>query len=165
MTALSPEPSIGPSYDPSIEEGAATPPTTAEPPSWFEDVPEPEPPQPPAPPVTTKALTQHPTVAMYRDVFLRYPSKPQMSLLMAHGVDDLRRWNDVLTVWVGRGWSPNNLQGMLDLYNNPQRINELRSYTPRPAPHAQPQPPRFVQERAPDFAEWLAELSRPGAVG
>ena len=168
VTPMSYDPSIGPSYDPSIEEGAATPPppTAADPPSWFEDVPEPEPQQPPAPPTpTTKALTQHPTVAMYRDVFLRYPSRPQMSLLMAHGVDDLRRWNDVLTVWVGRGWSPNNLQGMLDLYNNPRRISELRSsYTPRPT-QAQAQPPRFAQERAPDFADWLAELSRPGAVG
>lgn len=145
------------------DRAAPPPPTAAEPPSWFEDVPEPETQQPPAPPVTTKALAQQPPVAMYRDIFLRYPSKPQMGMLMSHGIDDLRRWREVLTVWVGRGWSPHNLQGMLDLYSNPQRITELRTYTPRSAPQSLPQ--RSAQQPADDFAEWLAELSRPGAVG
>lgn len=138
---------------------AAAPPPTADQPSWFDDSTEPLPPTP-----TTKSLIQQPVVAMYRDVFLRYPSKAQMTMLTGHGVDDLHRWRDVLTVWLGKGWSPNNLQGMLDLYSNPQRISELRTYTPRQT-KPQAQTPHFAQNRADDFADWLTELSRPGAVG
>jgi len=77
---------------------------------------------------TVKAMTSQPVVAIYRDVFLRYPSKAQMAYLLSAGIADLRRWHEVLGLWVGRGWSPTNCAGMVDLYNNPQRIRELSNF-------------------------------------
>ena len=143
------------------EEGAAAPATAAAEPTpsaWYEAEPQPEP-QAPAPAPTVKGMTAAPVIAMYRDAFLRYPSKPQMAYLLAAGVTDLRRWQDVLTVWVGKGWSPVNLAGMIDLYQNPERIRELTSYRPAAAP-----PPAKSAERvAPGWNEWLEELNPTGA--
>lgn len=123
------------------EDGAASPPqaTPSEtddelPGFWQEPEPSPEPPAAPTP--TVKSLTQQPPVAMYRDAFMRYPSRPQMALIMAHGVTDLRRWREVLNLWVGKGWNVQNVAGMLDLYDHPERITERNA--PRQTAAAQP---------------------------
>lgn len=141
------------------EEYAATPPTAAAETSASVEEQKPQPPSQPEP-VTAKSLAQQTVVVMYRDAFLRFPSKAQMAWLVAQEITDLRRWMDVITLWVGRGWSPTNLSGMVDLYRNPTRIQELRTYRPA-AP--QPAPPPKPKERlAPGFEEWMAELSQIG---
>ena len=86
-----------------------------------------------------------------------------MSYLLAAGVEDLRRWREVLNLWVGKGWSPTNLAGMIDLYNHPERIRELTSHRPpaaaTPAKTATPSRERV----APGWNEWLEELNPTGA--
>jgi len=136
----------------------------AEPPAWYEADP-PAPTNPPTPP-TVRSLTAQPPIAMYRDAFLRYPSKPQMALIMAHGIDDLRRWRAVLALWCGRGWALTNITGMLDLYDHPERLEE-RQRPPSavsPSPTRPPTPgadPAWQQS----WDEWIAELSRPAGLG
>lgn len=163
VTPMSHDPLEEPSIGPSEEEGAvpAQPAAAAPTPSaWYEPEPEASAPVTPTLPVpTVKGMTAAPVIAMYRDAFLRYPSKPQMAYLLAAGVTDLRRWQDVLTLWVGKGWGLTNLVGMIDLYQNPERLRELTSYQPpaltRPALH-----PQAIQRTAEGLDGWLAELSR-----
>ena len=160
--AIAPEPSLDPSVEPSVREGAGTAqPAAAEPPTWYEaDQPAPTPP-------SVRSLTQQPPIAMYRDAFLRYPSKPQMALIMAHGVDDLRRWRAVLALWCGRGWTVTNVSGMLDLYDHPERLEDRQrppAAAHRPTPHAPATPgadPAWQQS----WDEWIAELSKPAGLG
>lgn len=113
-----------------LENSIPEPQPVAPPPAWYEADPE-----PPAPPVvvenipTTRTITDTPVVALYRDTFLRFPPKAQMVWLLQQDVTDLRRWRDVLDLWLGKGWAPTNLNGMVDLYRNPNRINELRNFS------------------------------------
>ena len=139
-------------------------PTAADPPAWYEA--EPSTPSTPSTTPTVKSLTAQPPIAMYRDAFLRYPSKPQMALIMAHGIDDLRRWRAVLALWCGRGWALTNIAGMLDLYDHPERLEE-RQRPPQPA-SARPAPPPTpgadpVWQQSWD--EMIAEYSRIPAHG
>jgi len=162
--AIAPEPSLDPSIDPSVEEGAVpAQPAAAEPAAWYEADP-PAPTIPPTPP-TVRSLTQQPPIAMYRDAFLRYPSKPQMALIMGHGIDDLRRWRAVLALWCGRGWSLTNIAGMLDLYDHPERLED-RQRPPQaatPARTAPPPTPGADPAWQQSWDEWIAEVSRPAA--
>ena len=151
------------------EEGAVpAQPAAAEPPAWYEAEPaQPSTPSTPSTTPTVKSLTAQPPIAMYRDAFLRYPSKPQMALIMGHGIDDLRRWRAVLALWCGRGWSPTNIAGMLDLYDHPERLEERQrppAAAQRPTPAAPATPgadPAWQQS----WDEWIAELSRPAGLG
>lgn len=166
VTPMSHDPLEEPSIEPLVEEegaGAPPPPPTPEPAMMAGCESEPQPPAP----TTPKNLVQQPPVAMYRDTFLRYPSKPQMVMLMAHDIADLRRWRTVLELWMGRGWSPTNISGMLDLYDHPERITE-RTAPPSAKPAAQRQPaylhPDAATRSAPGWDEWLAELSKPAGA-
>lgn len=87
------------------------------------------PPAPPSPPIdtTTKSLCEQPPIAAYRDVFLRTPSRAQMVQIMAHGVSDLNRWRAALSAWCRRGYSPMNLDGMLDWYDDPGRYDTKKN--------------------------------------
>ncbi len=163
MTPMSYDPSLEPSVDPSVEEGTVpAQAAAAEPPAWYEA----DPPAPTNPP-TVRSLTQQPPIAMYRDAFLRYPSKPQMALIMAHGIDDLRRWRAVLALWCGRGWSLTNITGMLDLYDHPERLED-RQRPPQaatPARTGPPPTPGADPAWQQSWDEWIAELSRPAGLG
>lgn len=135
-----PDPSLDPPIDPSVgqQRAAALPPAPpiAPPPPVVLAEPQtataPEPtvaaaldgdPLPAAPaPATTKNLAQQPVVLAYRDVFLAYPSKAQMAQLLGHGVTDMQRWSDVLAAWCKAGYSPRNIGGMLDWYDDPVRM-------------------------------------------
>ena len=165
MTPMSYDPSEEPSIEPSVEEGAGTAqPAAAEPPAWYEA----EPPTPSTPSTTStvRSLSQQPPIAIYRDIVERYPSKPQMRLIMTHGVDDLRRWRAILAHWIGRGWSPTNIAGMLDLYDHPERLEERqRPPAPRPSPLAPAPTPGADPVWQQSWDEWIAELSRPAGLG
>ena len=146
----------------------AAQPAAAEPPAWYEaEPPAPSTPSTPSTTPTVKSLTAQPPIAMYRDAFLRYPSKPQMALIMGHGIDDLRRWRAVLALWCGRGWSPTNIAGMLDLYDHPERLEDRQrppaaAQRPTPAAPATPGADPVWQQ---SWDEWIAELSRPAGLG
>lgn len=152
------------------EEGAVpAQPAAAEPPAWYEAEPaQPSTPSTPSTTPTVKSLTAQPPIAMYRDAFLRYPSKPQMALIMAHGLDDLHRWRAVLALWCGRGWSPTNIAGMLDLYDHPERLEDRQrppAAASRPSPLAPPPTPGADAAWQSSWDEWIAELSRPAGLG
>ena len=171
VTPMSHDPLEEPLEDPSVvEEGTVpAPPAAAEPPAWYETEPAEGAPRPSplATPPTVRSLTQQPPVAMYRDAFLRYPSRPQMALIMAHGIDDLHRWRAVLALWCGRGWSPTNIAGMLDLYDHPERLED-RQRPPQaatPARNAPPPTPGADPVWQQSWDEWIAELSRPAGLG
>ena len=144
-------------HEPSVIEDGASPPPS-EPPAWYEDAhATPEPVHAPEPP-TPRTLAQQPAIAMYRNAFLRFPPKAQMVWLAGQEITDLRRWRDVLTLWVGRGWSPTNISGMVDLYRNPARIQEQSAY--RPASSSRTETARTRVERvAEGWDEWLADVT------
>lgn len=166
VTPMSHDPLEEPLEEPSVEEGTVpAPPAAAEPPAWYEA--EPAAPTIPSTQPTVRGLTAQPPIAMYRDAFLRYPSKPQMALIMSHGVDDLRRWRAVLALWCGRGWSLTNIAGMLDLYDHPERLEDRQrppATAQRPTPAA-PATPGADPAWQKSWDEWIAELSRPAGVG
>ena len=149
-----------------VEEGDAPAPAAeiVPPSAWWEPEPTvPAIPEPAVPTGTVKTLAQQPVIAMYRDAFMRYPAKHQMQWLMAQEITDLRRWREVLDLWISKTWALTNLAGMVDLYRNPERIRELTSYRPTsPAPVRTASPAR-TERVAPGWDEWLAELNPEGA--
>jgi phage replication O-like protein O len=60
-------------------------------------------------------------VEAYRELYERYPTKPQMKLIDAK-VTDLNLWREVLGAWAGHSYNPGNVQGMLDWYIDPARF-------------------------------------------
>jgi hypothetical protein len=59
---------------------------------------------------------QSPQVSIYRDLIHLTPNPAQRRLLCAR-VTDLEGWELTLEHWVGHGWNPRNLTGMLELYS------------------------------------------------
>jgi len=131
-----PDPSLDPPIDPSEgqERAAALPPAppvtpplpapTSKTPTTMQSVAfalEGEP-LPPSRAQTPLSLSKLPAVVAYRDVFLAYPPKAQMVQMQAHGIEDMERWRMVLGAWCRCGYSPRNIGGMLDWYDDPARM-------------------------------------------
>lgn len=118
MTPVSYDPSLEPPIEPSKgarARAAAVPPAPPAAPATAADVGEqPEPP-------TARTLVTLPAIATYREIFLAYPSRAQMVQIQAHGIEDLRRWSSVCAAWCQAGYSPRNIAGLLDWYDDPQR--------------------------------------------
>jgi hypothetical protein len=55
-------------------------------------------------------------VEAYREVRERYPNKAGMLLIDAAGITDLELWKKCVAVWIGRGYKPTNIDGMLSWY-------------------------------------------------
>ncbi len=127
------EPSIEPSLEPSGRAAALppAPPVTPPPPAPTSKTPtatqsvafalEGEP-LPSSRAQTPLSLSKLPAVVAYRDVFLAYPPKSQMVQMQAHGIEDMERWRMVLGAWCRCGYSPRNIGGMLDWYDDPARM-------------------------------------------
>jgi hypothetical protein len=67
-------------------------------------------PQPPLP---------APALDIYRHVTGRYPPKGAEPLILEAGITtepDRQRWERVIRCYIGCGWNPRNIQGMLDYY-------------------------------------------------
>ncbi len=78
---------------------------------------------------SVKAITQQPAIQAYHGVFLAYPSRPLMVQMLAHGIDDMARWERALSAWCRRGYNPLNIAGMLDWYDNPEKMDGRPSKT------------------------------------
>ena len=111
-----------------IEQLGAAHPTPPEPPAALPTEPvtaaldgEPLPADPEAA-TTPKTLSRHPAVVVYRDTFLAFPSRAQMHQIVQAGVTDLEQWQRVTRTWLGRGYSPRNIGGMLEWYGDPARM-------------------------------------------
>ncbi len=132
----SPDPSLDPSIDPSLErerQAASPPPSQATETTCVDVALDGESVTEKPEPGTVKAITQQPAIQAYRGVFLSYPSKPLMVQILNHGIDDLPRWSQAVTAWCKRGYNPLNIGGMLEWYDNPDRMPA----TARPAASTQ----------------------------
>ena len=81
------------------------------------------------PPAAPKepTTTEHPFIAVYREVFRRYPNKAQMVQLAKLIVTPpgLEQWQTACSAWLMAGYKPDNLRGILDWYRDgvPERGN------------------------------------------
>ena len=66
---------------------------------------------------TTDATLDAPAVRVLFEA-TRIPITYGARQLICNQVSDLVRWREVVTYWVGRQWSGQNVAGMLDLYRN-----------------------------------------------
>lgn len=69
---------------------------------------------PPSPNRAGKMLTA--AAQVYRDMACLTPSKAQRHLL--DEIDDLDLWRETVSYWIGRGWNPRNISGMLERYTS-----------------------------------------------
>ncbi len=76
---------------------------------------------------TPKSLALQPAVAAYRDVFLRYPSRAQMVQIAKREIVNLDLWAKVVETWCNRGYSPVNIGGLLEWYDDPERMSGGRN--------------------------------------
>lgn len=109
---------------PKEREGASAPP----PPAQEEKEPEPEPEQ---------ATAKHPAIQAYREVARLYPSRAWYQAIadtIGEAKEDIARWRRIVMAWVGVGWNPRNVSGMLDYWGKaalPGEDNGHGSSTPR----------------------------------
>lgn len=71
---------------------------------------------PPTPPVKNH---EHPAVQTYREVVRRYPPKAwyiKVARIVGESDPNLDRWKQLVTDWLGYGWNPGNVKGMLEAY-------------------------------------------------
>jgi len=60
-----------------------------------------------------------PAVKTFHDVVHRYPAKiwySDVASVVGEAEDDLKLWFEVVKDWVGRGWKPTNVKGMLEVF-------------------------------------------------
>jgi hypothetical protein len=74
---------------------------------------------------------KHPAVEAYRAVTGRYPPKETEPLITEAGIEtasELQFWESVIRRFIGCGWNPQNIDGMLDYYQR----RELPTTRPNP---------------------------------
>jgi hypothetical protein len=84
------------------------------------------PPASPVPPQKTRRKREPKTptpaaVTTFREEAHRYPAKSwytQLQATIGDGVEDIAFWRQVVHEWVGCGYNPTNVAGMLDCYRN-----------------------------------------------
>lgn len=83
-----------------------------------------KPPSPPPKPKKRKAKPKTPiprAVQVFRENAHRYPPKSwyaRVADTVGEKPDDLERWGELVLTWVGRGYNPTNVAGMLDAFSN-----------------------------------------------
>ncbi len=111
---------------------------------------------------TPKSLAQQPAVVVYRDTFLAYPSRAQMTQIVQHGVVDLEHWAAVTAAWCKSGYNPRNIGGMLDWYDNPERMIASRPQAKTPGSAGAPRSKVAASMDAVD--QVMAMLERQGVT-
>jgi hypothetical protein len=63
---------------------------------------------------------EHPYVAIYREIFRRFPTRAQMEFIRTLDVSDgrINHWKSCCETWMLSGFSPTNVQGIVDWFNN-----------------------------------------------
>ena len=92
-----------------------------------------------------------PAVLAFRRAAHRYPPKSwyaDVDQAVGRQETDLQFWHDVVKAWVGLGWNPTNVSGMLDCFKRRQLPGRDGIGNPR----ASPRPSPFE-----DYASWLQE--------
>jgi hypothetical protein len=65
--------------------------------------------------------SSHPAIQAYRDAAHYYPPKSwwgDVIEAVGESDDEVKRWGTVVKKWVGKGWAPKNVEGMLDVFRN-----------------------------------------------
>jgi hypothetical protein len=64
--------------------------------------------------------SEHPYVAIYREIFRRFPTRAQMEFIRTLDVSDgrINHWKSCCESWMLSGFSPTNIQGIVDWFNN-----------------------------------------------
>jgi hypothetical protein len=104
------------------------------------------PPKPPKKPTP-------PAVQVFRENAHRYPPKAwygDIAGTVGEGKAELARWGAVVKAYVGCGWNPTNVSGMLDFFQ--------RGEIPKPGKRAPPDAPQTPEERRKRYA------SQPGVI-
>lgn len=63
------------------------------------------------------AQGSHEAIQAFRKATHRYPAKSWYDRIV-DTVTDIEKWQQVCMEWVGKGWNPMNIAGMLDVYQN-----------------------------------------------
>jgi hypothetical protein len=75
---------------------------------------------------------KHPAIVAYRDIAkLTPPESLRDDVISAIG-DDFLRWGNIVKRWIGNGWNPRNINGMLEYYangGNKKEANDLGGYS------------------------------------
>ena len=106
------------------------------------------------------AAPKHPAVLAYHEQRNRWPNSVQEKAL-ASVVVDLELWRLVLEKWHLKGYSPVNVDGMLDWYKHPEKFAPRNGATN--GNHANGNSKSYEQPARADFtaAEWREFLSDP----
>jgi hypothetical protein len=94
-----------------------------------------------------------PAVQVFRENAHRYPPKAwygDIAAIVGESAANLARWGVVVKAYVGCGWNPTNVSGMLDFFQHGE--------TPKPGKRAPPDAPRTPEERRKRYA------SQPGVI-
>jgi hypothetical protein len=72
------------------------------------------------PPQPTPKLQwyKHPAVQVYREEVHRYPAKSWYQTIVEAVGDNTDKWRGIVRDWIGSGWNPGNVKGMLDVFQN-----------------------------------------------
>jgi hypothetical protein len=77
----------------------------------------------------TNPNQQHVAVKIYTEVTHRRPKQFVADVIasaVASEGEDLNQWKSIVELWILSGWNPNNIDGMLDMYNKRNQPKELR---------------------------------------
>lgn len=75
--------------------------------------------EPPTPPETKSSdLAKHSAIKAFREAAHRYPPKAWYQDIVDAVGDDVEKWKSIVKQWVGNGWNPTNVSGMLDVFHN-----------------------------------------------
>lgn len=90
-------------------------------------------PEPPATPPRKEKQPAPEPVQVFRDAVHRYPPKAwydEIAGVVGNDPPALKRWHRVCHSWVGLGWNPQNVKGMLECYQRNEIPGENGSRAP-----------------------------------
>jgi len=60
----------------------------------------------------------HPAITTYRSLAKLTPPEALRDDIISTVGEDAIRWGNIVKQWIGNGWKPGNINGMLDYYKN-----------------------------------------------
>lgn len=89
----------------------------------------------------------HEGVTVWKQLTGKRNITPVNASLIANAVTDTDRWQSVIKAWIGRGFRPDNVTGMLDWYAHPDKI-KANANGHKPAEERPPLPDAPYKPRA-----------------
>jgi hypothetical protein len=63
-------------------------------------------------------FSKHPAIKAFREETHRYPPKSWYEKIAGAVGENVDKWRGIVNEWVGHGWNPTNVKGMLDVFQN-----------------------------------------------